>query len=245
MENQDISIEVSHHNLDDDPGTVAGSLRHSAKKHRREILASHGYHALWLGQISRERYAELLLSHYWFRKNLEEIFNKIGASFVVENQFFDTKKVYLTEPYGVTKQIKSTDLCEDYMELVGRHPREQPLPPKAQALVDYINKIYSQYSVALLGIAHMLDETQCYAGPRIVTALNDKLKLGGKATRYLRGRGDEKRTLWSFRRSLNAITDFQTQANIVIASTFSYRKYRDFIDPYATSVPDNDSRYHA
>ena len=245
MDNQEFSVEVFHHNLDDDPDSIAGSLRHSSKKHRHEILTSHGYHALWLGEISRERYAELLVSHYFIRKSLETVFQELGDNFVVTNQFFDDEKVFSAKPYAVVTEVKSTDLLNDFVALTDGDIEAQTIAHKAQSFIDYIHKIKNQYCVALLGVAYTLEETQCYAGPRIGAALNKKLDLKGGATSYLMGRSDDKQALWRFRQSLNTITDFQTQANIVIASTLSYRMYRDLLDPYAVAVPASDNRFHA
>lgn len=105
------------------------------------------------------------------------------------------------------------------------------LPEKAEELIRYMKRVEEVYSVALLGILYMLEESAVYVGPRIALALDQKLELNGKATRYLRGQQGQKTHLWQFRKSLDYITDFQTQANVVIASTIAYRLYRELIDP--------------
>lgn len=245
MEHQEYSVAVSHQNLDEERGSIADSLRYSSRKHRHEILSSHGYYALWLGEISLERYIQLLASHYSIRIAIEKAFDEIHDSFTVENQFFDDKSHYTKSAFPIVEVNKSKDLLADLLDISDVNVDEANILPKAKQFIEYIEKVKGQCDLALLGILYTLEETQVYAGPLIGNALNQKLNLNGKAIRYLAGKNCSKPDLWAFRKQLNSITDFQAQANVVIASTLSYRIYRDLLDPYANLQPKSKNRFHA
>lgn len=244
MENEIIDIKVAREKHTGKRARISASLRNLSRQCRREILNSHGYHAYWLGEISKEQYARLLHIHYHLRKSIEELFDSLDGTFAVVNLFTDEQKFFVVKKYVTDKRLKSSLLHDDIIDLMGTNDWNEPLPAKCQELIDYMQRVKKVYSVALLGVLYMLEETVTYAGPRIANVLDNRLALKGKATRYLRGNIDQKNDLWEFRRALDLITDFQTQANIVVASTITYRMYRDLLDPLASRTPRKSGIFH-
>lgn len=224
---------------------VSVGLRNVSRETRGEILRSHAYHAFWLGEISKEQYAELLYAHLRLRQALEEQFTSLDGNFCVSNLFTQEEKVFDVEKYVTSKRNKSSLIQQDIEELESLFNVScNRLPPKADELIEYMRNVKKVYSAALLGILYMLEETVIYAGPRIANALDKRLCLNGKATHYLRSGQNQKADLWEFRKSLDLITDFQTQANIVIASTITYRMYRDLLDPRAAMSAGYSGMFH-
>ncbi|GAB1259085.1 hypothetical protein NBRC116494_35870 [Aurantivibrio plasticivorans] len=216
---------------------ISVSLRNVSRDCRREILSSYSYNALWLGQLTLKQYAELLYSHLRIRRHLESLFESLDGTFNVVNLFNLEEKAFDVSQYVTQQRLKSTLLERDIECLAKSHGvRCDVLPEKAAELINYMNRVHEVYSVALLGVLYMLEESIIYAGPRIGKALDKHLSLHSEATSYLDGHDNQKQTLWEFRKSLDLISDFQTQANIVIAATLSYRIYQDLLDPKASRL---------
>jgi len=214
---------------------VSRALRNTSREARNDILRSYGYHALWLGQITHEQYIGHLHANWAIRLALEATFDSLQGEFRVRNLANNEEKVFAVQKYVTPARCKAHLLADDLRELTGSLPK-RPLPPKAQELIDYIAKVNAVYSAGLLGILYVLEESVTGAGRLIAGNLDRELKLNGGSTRFLRAGGEHKRDLWKLRRSLDLITDFQTQVNIVTAASIAYGMYRDMIDPYAGLV---------
>lgn len=224
---------------------ISVSLRNVSRSCRKEILRTHSYHAFWLGGVSEKQYAELLYAHYCIRQTLESLFDDLGGISKVCDVISNEQKVFDLKRYVTDKRSKSKQLQQDIEELesrLGVHCSK--LPDKAQEIIDYMTRVHQVYSTALLGILYMLEETVIYAGPGIAKVLDQHLNLDGRATGYLRGSSEQKADLWEFRKSLDLITDFQTQANIVIASTITYRMYRELLDPHPVVSASRPGLFH-
>lgn len=219
------------------PPRISVSLRNVSRDCRKEILRTHSYHAFWLGGVSKEQYVELLYAHLKLRQHLESLFDSLGGTFHVSDILSNEHKAFDVDKYVTSRRHKSAQLQRDIEELESLlGVRCDTLPAKAQELIHYMDRVNKVYSAALLGILYMLEETVIYAGPGIAKVLDEHLQLNGKATHYLRGSSQQKADLWEFRKSLDLITDFQTQANIVIASSITYRMYRDLLDPHPVTT---------
>ena len=224
---------------------ISVSLRNVSRACRKEILRTYSYHAFWLGGVSKEQYAELLYAHLRMRQVLESLFDDLGGISRVCDVISNEQKVFDLNRYVTERRTKSAQLIRDIEELESvLDVRCTKLPDKAQEIIDYMNRAHQVYSTALLGILYMLEETVIYAGPGIAKVLDHHLKLNGKATHYLRGSSEQKADLWEFRKSLDLITDFQTQANIVIASSITYRMYRELLDPDPVISPSRPGLFH-
>ncbi len=220
---------------------VSKALRNASREARNDILNSYGYHVLWLGQATREQYVSQLYANWAIRQALEGFFDSLDGEFRVRNLANNEEKIFAVRKYVTSARRKAHLLEADLRELTGVPPK-QPLPLKAKEIIDYMTRVNSVYSAGLLGVLYVLEETVAYAGPLIATNLDRELKLGGKATLYLRDGGERKQDLWEFRRSLDLITDFQTQVNIVTAASIAYSMYRDLIDPRASLAPPGSFR---
>lgn len=224
---------------------ISISLRNVSRSCRQEILRTHSYHAFWMGGVSPQQYAELLYAHLRLRQTLESCFEDLGGLAKVCDVITQEHKIFDLKRYVTERRTKSAQLQQDIEELeqvLG--VRSSKLPAKAQEMMDYISRVKQVYSAALLGILYMMEETVIYAGPGIAKVLDETLQLDGKATAYLRGGSNQKADLWEFRKSLDLITDFQTQANIVIASTITYRMYRELLDPHPVVSATRPGLFH-
>ena len=220
------------------PPRISVGLRNVSRECRKEILRTHSYHAFWLGGVSKEQYAELLFAHLKLRQHLESLFHAQGGTFHVSDILSHEHKSFDVDKYVTSRRQKSAQLQQDIDELESLlGVRCDSLPAQARELIQYMDRVEKVYSAALLGILYMLEETVIYAGPGIARVLDQHLQLGGRATHYLRGSSQQKADLWEFRKSLDLITDFQTQANIIIASSITYRIYRDLLDPHPVASP--------
>ena len=228
-----IDFEDLRSNKKGRPPRISVGLRNVSRDCRKEILRTYSYHAFWLGGVSKKQYAELLYAHLCLRQALEAMFESLDGTFRVSDIISQEQKSFAVDKYVTVRRIKSPQLQQDIEELEQLlDVRCTQLPAKAQELINYMERAKEVYSAALLGILYMLEETVIYAGPGIAKVLDHHLKLNGKATQYLQGSRNQKADLWEFRKSLDLITDFQTQANILIASSITYRMYRDLLDPH-------------
>jgi hypothetical protein len=222
---------------------ISTSVRKVSRQCRDQILSSHGYHALWLGELTVARYTQLLRAHYIVRQSLEALFDSLGGVFVVRNQSTQEEKLFVMDRYVTLQRKRADSLRADLEELAGPAIHAEPLPAKTQEVIDYMKRVKDVYSAGLLGVLYMLEETLTYAGPRI--ARNLERQLGStKATRYLRSTANRKSDLWEFRKSLDLISDFQTQVNIVTAANIAYALYRDLIDPTSAFPALHSKRLH-
>lgn len=220
---------------------ISSALRKATREARNDILNSYGYHVLWLGQASRGQYVEQLHANWSIRRALEMHFDSLDGEFRVKNLANNEEKIFTVSKYVTECRRKAHILEADIEELTGAAPKQAPAP-KAQELIDYMSRVFTVYSAGLLGVLYMLEETVAYGGPTVAKNLNRELKLDGKGTRYLRGDGRQKEDLWELRRSLDLITDFQTQVNVVTAAAITYGTYRDLIDPRAAFAPARSKR---
>lgn len=194
--------------------------------------------------MNAEQYARLLHLHYFLRKTLEDHIKDISPTFYVVNRFNKSLKQYSVDKFVSESSFKSETLLSDYIALCGTDEMLAPLPDKALEMAKYIARAREVYSVSLLGILYMLEETVTYAGPHIAQALEHHLKLKGRAQSYLRGTAHQKADLWAFRRALDTIGDFQTSANIVIASTLTYEMYRDLLNRTISPLQAQSKLHH-
>lgn len=223
---------------------ISVSLRNLSRECRKEILSSHSYYEYWFGEVTKEQYIQLLQTNFYLRETIEELFDSLNGTFNMKNEFMDEEKVFEVNRYVTAKRSKSSVIDKDIVNLIGARKIDRRVPEKAKELIRYMHRVKEVYSVALLGILYMLEETVIYAGPVIARALDRRLELGGKSTEYLRGSPNQKADLWEFRRSLDLITDFQTQVNIVIASTMAYRMYQELIDPRSNYASHHSKLLH-
>lgn len=229
--NDVIDLDAFRRSQQIDKNRISVNLRNVSRQCRKEILSSNSYHSYLNGDISRGQYIDLLHTHLGLREHLESLFKMQGQTFNVINLISNEQKAYDLNQYVTHQRSRSHMLQQDIIELNGHIKEDLQLPEKALELINYMNRVEKLYSVALLGILYMLEETVTYAGPKIARAINSQRSLDGKGLQYLTQ--VDKRDLWSFRKTLDYITDFQSQANIVIASAFTYRMYRDLLDPRA------------
>ena len=177
--------------------------------------------------------------------NRKSLFDDLGGISRVCDVISNEQKEFDLNRYVTERRSKSAQLQRDIEELESvLGVRCTKMPEKAQEIIDYMTRAHQVYSTALLGVLYMLEETVIYAGPGIAKVLDHHLKLNGKATHYLRGSSEQKADLWEFRKSLDLITDFQTQANIVIASSITYRMYRELLDPDPVISPSRPGLFH-
>lgn len=208
---------------------ISVSLRNVSRECRKEILSSIAFYKLANGQLTLQQYADLLYTNLCLREKLEQLFTRHNGCFRVVNLDNNEVKYFDVHVYATPERMRTEQLRAD-LAVLNEHygVRPAPLSVKGEELLAYIDRVNQVYSVALLGILYMLEETVIYAGPRIARALVGQ--VDDNATHYLRGNEQQKKDLWAFRRSLDYITDFQSQANIVIAATISYRKYHELLD---------------
>lgn len=230
MNEKVVDIDVARRSRQQGVARISRGLRNLSRERRREMLSSRGYSALCSEPVTAEQYAGILRAHYAVRKTLEELLESLGGVFQVKNISTGEEKLFAVHKYATASRARSSQLYNDIVALTGFASSNEPLPSKAQELIDYMARVKVVYSAGLLGVLYMLEETVAYAGPRIADNLDRQLRLSGKATRYLRGSGRQKADLWEFRRSLDLITDFQTQVNVVAASTITYGMYRDLLN---------------
>jgi len=226
------------------PARISVGLRNVSRTCRREILRSFSYHELRSGAISRERYARFLHTHLAIRRELETLLASHQGTFRVLNIFEEgEEKLFSANHYVTPERRRSVQLQADLLELTGAASFDEPLPAKAAELIDYMGKVSKVYSAALLGVLYMLEETAILGGPGIAGSLDVTLGLGGGAQRYL-GTPGRKADLWRFRRSLDLITDPQTQINIVTAGTVTYQLYQDLLDSWVETPFRYPGRVH-
>jgi heme oxygenase len=208
---------------------ISVSIRKVSRQCRDEILSSHGYSSLWLGDLTVARYVQLLRAHYVVRQALEAHFDSLSGVFAVTNHATQEQKLFRAEKYVTERRRRAQALREDLEDLVGPKVHAEPVPPMAFELIKYMQRVKEVYSAGLLGVLYMLEESLTFAGPRILR--NVQRQLPRNATRYLSGALDQKADLWQFRKSLDLIADYQTQVNIVTAANLSYGLYRNLLDP--------------
>jgi heme oxygenase len=208
---------------------ISVGLRNLSRECRREILSSHAYRSLRLGAITRDGYVLLLRANYDIRRTLEELLASLGGASRVENLLTDETKTFSLQRYVTGRRCRSHLLRDDLVDLTGEPPDDSACSAVATPITEYMTRVRDVYSIALLGVLYMLEETVVYAGPRIAHALTATLGLAGKGTRYLRGMPHQRADFRDFRRSLDLITDIQTQVNIVVASSITYGMYRELL----------------
>jgi hypothetical protein len=209
---------------------ISVGLRNLSRECRREILSSHAYRSLRLGALTRDRYVLLLKANYDIRRTLEELLASLGGASTVENLLTDETKTFSLRRYVTEGRCRSHLLRDDIVDLTGAPPDDSVCSAVAMPITEYMTRVRDVYSVALLGVLYMLEETVVYAGPPIAQALTATLGLAGQATRYLRGMPRQREDFREFRGSLDLIRDLQTQVNIVVASRITYGMYRDLLN---------------
>ena len=215
---------------------ISTAIRKATREARSDILRAHGYHELWLGAITRSRYIALLNAHLAIRRAIEDMFDSTGGELRGCNLANNEEKMFVVHKYVTASRRKSHLLEADLNDLAGYSEPTIAASSQAQKLVEYMLKVKNVYAPGLLGVLYMLEESVAYMGPVIARNLDRQLVLQGKGTRYLRGE-DRKQDLWELRRSLDLISDYQTQVNVVTAANISYVLYRDLIDPLACITP--------
>lgn len=230
MTSKRIVIDIAARQRDTAPARVSVGLRNLSRNCRREILASGIYQSLRLGAISRDVYLGLLQAGYQIRHALESHLEAIDGKCEVANQTTGERKTFNIEKYATPGRSKSWMLRDDIFDLTGAEPACEPVAKSVQQLIDYMARVRDVYSVALLGVLYMLEETVTYAGPAIAMALDRSLALQGRGVRYLRGIPNQKTDFLAFRESLDLFSDLQTQVNIVTASTITYDMYKGILN---------------
>jgi len=223
---------------------ISVGLRNLSRSCRKEMLVSSGYESLRRGALTAEQYAQLLRAHYDIRRSIETLLDSVGETFTVTNISTGEVKRFEVACYLNAHRCKSTLLLDDIFTLTGRETICAANLPKVGELICYMGRVRDVYSIALLGALYVFEEGVTYAGPRLAAALDRQLGLSGRATSYLRGAPDQKKDFWRFRRSLDSISDFQTQVNIVTAGTITYGIYRELMDPHSLRMPRTLARLH-
>lgn len=207
---------------------VSVSLRNLSRRYRREIIRSWSFECLQGARLSREEYTLLLQCHHAIRQSLAVACASNNGTFKGVDLFTQEEKFLDVARFVTPARNRVSALHSDLNDMV--EPVAEQAPQQAEALVAYIERANEVYPAALLGVLYMLEETLTYAGPAIANSLDDGLALEGKAQQYIRACLGNKADLWRFRKSLDGVEDFQTQANIVIASTITYGLYRDMLN---------------
>jgi hypothetical protein len=215
---------------------ISTAIRKATRESRSDILKAHGYHELWLGAITRNRYVGLLRAHLEVRRAIEDMFDAADGELRGRNLANNEEKMFAIHKYVTPQRRKSQLLESDLKDFADDPASVIHVPPQAQKLIEYMLKVKKAYAPGLLGVLYMLEESVACMGPAIARNLDRQLMLEAKGTRYLRGE-NRKQDLWELRQSLDLISDYQTQVNVVTAANISYVLYRDLIDPLACITP--------
>lgn len=213
---------------------ISVSLRRLARVNRRGLTASHSVMRFWLGSAQPQHVIQLLQQHWCIREALETKFRALGPAFNVVNQYDGSQKQFATVDH-LPAHIFKADLIQQDLQRLGAevniHSQLQLIDNnhKLKELLDYIERASEVYSVALLGVLYMLEDNLCSFGPLIERALGDSLQQTG--LQYLTAYQNKRPLLWQLRQSIDDITDFQSQANVVIAATITFDLHRELLDP--------------
>lgn len=214
------------------PARVSVSLKRLSRENRGLVLRAVPYTAFWLQTLQANHYRFFLQLQYVLRTEIEGLIDAVGAQFVVHNQFKPEPKLIDAAHY-LPATLSKAPLIESDLNALCDKPatRPQTLPAAAERMIAYIRRSNDVYSAALLGILYALDEGLSRAAPRIAEGLSVRHAVPQNALRFLTSYAGSTADLWQFRNRLDGITDFQTQANIVIAATATLDMQRELFSP--------------
>ncbi|WP_026337676.1 hypothetical protein [Teredinibacter turnerae] len=223
---------------------ISTSLKRLSRDNRRQLLACYPYMRFWLHQLDAHYYAHFLRLHLSLRESLEQQIALAGEQFAVINQFDHHAKLFSAANYLPSDYHKSQLIRADLEKLNTAVSEDYLLPLQAERLISYMARASDVYSIALLGVLYMLDEQLSFAAPALLRGLHSKGVDTSEACTYLRHHCGNRSSLWRFLRSLDSITDFQTQANVTIAATVTYEMHREMLAPrrFRQSVQRNTQR---
>ncbi|WP_317932304.1 hypothetical protein [Halioxenophilus sp. WMMB6] len=214
------------------PARISVSLKRLARENRRELSRSFPYMRFWLMTLSPAEYGHFLRLHLTLRETLESHFQALGGRFDVVNLLLDEHKKFALADYLSPANHKANLIRRDLAALGLPTTLTGPTNVKLSELITYIKRTAQVYSVALLGVVYMLEQNLASAGEVIAANLRQNHGLPDSALNYLTAFHGRKRELWQFSQALDTITDFQTQANVVIAATITYELHRELLDPH-------------
>lgn len=210
---------------------ISVSLKRLARENRHELLCSYPHVRFWFGQVEREHYIHFLRLHLALRTALESNFSLIGEHFVVENIFDKKSKRFSVSDYLLPGSYKSDLIRKDLIALSESPEKAFQHPVKLDEFLGYIQRTADAYSISLLGILFVLEDNLASAGSQLANTLVQNKAANNFSLNYLSSFATCKSKLWQFTQALDVISDFQTQANIVIAATLSYEMHRDLLLP--------------
>ncbi|BFM09187.1 hypothetical protein [Halioxenophilus aromaticivorans] len=210
---------------------ISESLKRLARENRQALLSSYPYVRFWLQDVQREHYVHLLRLHLALREAIENNLEYLGDHFEVE-ALFDQQRKQFSIAHFVKPNIYKSDLIRKDLAALNESPfTELDHSPKLKEFLGYIRRTSNAYSVSLLGTLFVLEDNLASAGNQLATTLVQNNAVNNFALNYLSSYADSKDGLWQFTQSLDSISDFQTQANVVIAATLSYEMHRDLLKP--------------
>ncbi|WP_339073929.1 hypothetical protein [Teredinibacter turnerae] len=210
---------------------ISTSLKRLSRDNRKRLLGSYPYMRFWLHQLDAHYYAHFLRLHLGLRESLEQQITLAGEQFAVINQFDHHAKIFSAANYLPSDYQKSQLILADLEKLDTKLADDYHLPLQAERLISYMERASDVYSIALLGVLYMLEEQLSFAAPALLSGLRNNGVETSKACSYLHHHCGNRPSLWRFLRSLDSITDFQTQANVTIAATVTYEIHREMLAP--------------
>lgn len=228
---QVIDLGKAREDLYGKPAQISISLKRLARENRRELLRSYSYIRFWLSNIELRHYVHLLQLHLALREQIEANFKVMGERFEVVNQFDDHQKSFGLSDFVLPENFRAELIRKDLTAMGIDLTYSLPVTGKLHELIAYINRAAEVYSVSQLGILFMLEENIASAGPRLAAVVRENCIIDSRCLNYLNSFDNNRSELWRYCSSLDAITDFQTQANVVIAATITYELHRELLNP--------------
>lgn len=210
---------------------ISVSLKRLARENRQELLGSHPHVRFWFNSVQREHYVHLLRLHLALREAIEANLKFLGDHFVVDNLFDKQRKVFNIAQFVAPCSYKSELIRKDLAALNESPHQDFEHPPKLKEFLGYIKRTSDAYSISLLGTLFVLEDNLASAGNQLATTLVNNQAANNFSLNYLSAFADSKEALWQFTQALDSITDFQTQANVVIAATLSFELHRELLLP--------------
>ncbi len=210
---------------------ISVSLKRLARENRQELLSSHPHMRFWFEQVEREHYIHLLRLHLALREAIEANLKYLGDNFVVENLVDKQRKIFSIAEFVAPCSYKSELIRNDLAALNESPTGDFQHPPKLKEFLGYIKRTSNAYSISLLGTLYVLEDNLASAGNQLAITLVNNRAANNFSLNYLSAFAESKETLWQFTQALDSISDFQTQANVVIAATLSFELHRDLLRP--------------
>lgn len=210
---------------------ISTSLKRLARENRHELFRSYPHIRFWLGDIQRQHYVHFLRLHLALHEALESRLTGLGDHFVIENTLDKKRKQFSISDYVSPSSYKSNLIRKDLIALNESPSDGFVQPAKLDEILGYIQRTSDAYSISLLGTLFVLEDNLACAGNPLADTLVRNGAANNFSLNYLSTYTHGKSDLWQFVQALDGISDFQTQANVVIAATLSYEMHRELILP--------------